>query len=128
MPGQTTTTSFDPSADYVAIEVQMTCELARESQAAPFVASLFRVETRWFEDDDKPDVIETTVCEAQFDSTVPAVFAAVDDWLIRGHRVRVPAPSWRHGDTGADTGLVFLLFGRALPVQAARLGSLTATG
>jgi hypothetical protein len=125
MTAQSGEASYD---DHIAVDVQMMCELSRESPTLPFVASLFRIETRWFADDDRPDVIETRVCEARFDSAVPAVFAAVDDWLLRGHRLRVPAPSWRHGDTGADTGLVFLLFGRALPVQAARLGSLAATG
>jgi hypothetical protein len=109
--------------DQVAVDIEMMCELARESLASPFVASLFRIETRWFQDDDRPDVIETMVCESRFDSSVPAVFALVDDWLLREHRLRVPAPSWRHGDTGADTGLVFFLTGRALPVRAVRLGA-----
>lgn len=102
----------------VAIEVQMMCEVAQERERGPFVATLYRVESRFWDDDPNPDVVEVEVCEKTLTCALPAVFAAVDEWLLAGHRLRVPAHTWRFGDTRPGTGLTVLLNGRAMPVQA----------
>lgn len=104
----------------VAFEVQMMCEVAQEREGEPFMATLYRVESRFWDDDPNPDVVEVEVCEKALACALPAVFAAVDEWLLAGHRLRVPAHTWRSGNTGSGTGLTALLVGRAMPVQAVR--------
>lgn len=102
----------------VAVEVQMMCEVAQERVGEPFMATLYRVESRFWDDDPNPDVVEVEVCEKALVCALPAVFAAVDEWLLAGHRLRVPAHTWRSGGTGPGTGLTVLLTGRAVPVVA----------
>lgn len=102
-------------SDTVAVEVQMMCEVAQEGALEPFVATLYRVESRFWDDDPTPDVVEVEVCEKSWRCALPAVFAAVDAWLLSEHRLRVPVHSWRGGATGPGTGLTVLLTGRAAP-------------
>lgn len=103
--------------DHVGVEVQMMCEVSRLTSADQFVATLFRIESRWWDDDPEPDVAETLVCEHEFDVPLPAVFAAVDRWLVQGHRLMVVPASWQIGNTGPGTGLALLLEGRAVPAR-----------
>lgn len=112
-------TAFSPAPQDAAVEVQMMCEVAQEGVDEPFVATLYRVESRLWDDDPTPDVVEVEVCEKSLQCALPAVFAAVDEWLLSEHRLRVPVHSWRGGATGPGTGLTVLLTGRAAPAVPA---------
>lgn len=110
--------------DHVGVEVQMMCELSRLLSADQFVATLFRIESRWFDDDPEPDIAETMVCEHEFEAPLPGMFTAVDRWLLHEHRLMVIPTSWQIGNSGPATGLSLLLTGRAVParpVSASRL-------
>ncbi|MDD4866098.1 MAG: hypothetical protein PHQ28_02925 [Mycobacterium sp.] len=102
-------------SDDVSVDVEMLCELSQELPTSPFVATLWRVEKRWFDEDTQPDVVETQVSEAEFASSMPAVFASVQDWLVSRYRLLVAPSSWNPGQTGPGTGMVVFLSGRATP-------------
>jgi hypothetical protein len=104
-----------PRNDRPDVDVQMMCELSQESPDGPFQAVLIREETRHWEDDPQPDIVETIVCEVELNAAPPDVFAEVDRWLLTGHRLRVNPATWTPGDTGPGTGVVVLLEARAIP-------------
>jgi hypothetical protein len=111
--------SHCPLSDQPAVDVNMVCELSQETPGGPFQAALIREETRRWDDDPKPDIVETIVCETELQAAEVDVFAAVNDWLRTVHRLQVPPTSWEPGDTGPGTGVVMLVQGRAAPVRAA---------
>lgn len=118
-------TGFDAATgelggDHVAIEADMRVELSQAAAGGPFEVTLLRHEIRWFDDDPRPDYAETVVCENSFAVPLPAVFAALDRWLMRGHRLKVLAHTWRPGESGGTTGVVLLLEGRAIPAVEVR--------
>ncbi|WP_156751449.1 hypothetical protein [Mycobacterium sp. 1245111.1] len=100
------------------IQVHMKCELSQENPEQPFEATLIREETRYWDDDPKPEIVETIIAETELDSPLPAVFAAVDLWLTASHHLRMVPSSWRPGITGPSTGYVVLLEGQAAPTDA----------
>lgn len=100
-----------------ATNVKMVCELSQETVDGPFLAALIREETRWWDDDPTPDIVETIVSETTLQVLLPDVFSAVDHWLATTHRLYVLPTSWQSGNTGADTGVVVLLAGRATSVS-----------
>jgi hypothetical protein len=106
--------------EHVAVEIEMMCELARETRAKPFVATLFEIETRWFEGDLEPEVSEKMVCEAVFACPMPLVFSEIDTWLRSQYRLRVVPNSWQSGGNCAAAGLVLLMTGRAIPIRVLR--------
>ena len=106
------------STEGPSIEVNLKCELSQEDPAQPFEAVLIREETRYWDDDPKPDVVETIVSETELDASLPAVFEAVDQWLSAAHHLRIVPSSWRPGITGPSTGFVVLLEGQAAPADA----------
>ncbi|MEB3023342.1 MULTISPECIES: hypothetical protein [Mycolicibacter] len=105
--------------DSPTVDVTMVCEVSQETPDSPLRAVLTREETRQWSDDPTPDVIETIVSETLLRQPVPDVLAAVDRWLLAVHHLRVAPTSWEPGATGADTGVVLLLQGRAEPAPAA---------
>lgn len=104
-------------ADYVAVDTQMTVTVTLAVTGGYFTAVLLREDRRWFDDDPTPEVVERIVCEREFATPLPAVFAAVDEWLFRGHKLRVLPHSWTPCDAGPDVGVALLLEGRAVPVH-----------
>jgi hypothetical protein len=110
----------DPAPDNGGpdIEVNMKCELSQENPEQPFEATLIREETRYWDDDPKPEIVETIIAETELNSPLPAVFEAVDRWLTTGHHLRIVPSSWRPGITGPSTGYVVLLEGQAAPDDA----------
>jgi hypothetical protein len=114
------TADTDSINEHVAVEIEMMCELARETQAKPFVATLFEIETRWFEDDLEPEVTEKMVCEALFACPIALIFTEIDAWLRRQYRLRVVPNSWQSGGNCAAAGLVLLMTGRAVPIKVLR--------
>jgi hypothetical protein len=113
-------TDTDSLNEHVAIEIEMMCELARETQAEPFVATLFQIETRWFEGELEPEVSENMICEAVFTCPMTLIFSEIDTWLRRQYRLRVVPNSWQSGGNCAAAGLVLLMTGRAVPVRVLR--------
>ncbi|WP_156751600.1 hypothetical protein [Mycobacterium sp. 1245111.1] len=99
----------------VDVTVTMKCEVYQEEPQGCFCATLIREETRFWDDDPDPDIVETIVCETQLHCSVPEVFTAVDEWLIQGHHLTALPESWKSGDTGPGTGVVLLLFAQLLP-------------
>lgn len=99
----------------VDVTVTMKCEVYQEEPRGCFFVTLIREETRYWDDDPNPDIVETIVCETQLNCSVPEVFIAVDEWLIRGHHLTASPESWKSGDTGPGTGVVLLLFAQLLP-------------
>lgn len=110
----------DPAPDNggPSIEVNMKCELSQENSEQPFEATLIREETRYWDDDPEPEIVETIIAETELDAPLPAVFDAVDLWLTTGHHLRMVPSSWRPGITGPSTGYVVLLEGQATPTDA----------
>ncbi|MDM3930319.1 MULTISPECIES: hypothetical protein [Mycobacterium avium complex (MAC)] len=96
-----------------AVDVQMVCELSQETANGPFQAVLVREETRHWEDDPVPDIVENVVGKVELHCALPDVFAEVDRWLLAGHHLRVQPATWTPGDTGPDSGVVVLLEARA---------------
>lgn len=102
-----------------ALDVNIVCELSQETFDGPFSVALIREETRWWDDDPTPDIIETIVGETELRVFLPDVFSAVDHWLANTHHLHVLPTTWTSGNTGADTGVVVLLAGRTTPATQA---------
>ncbi|MDD4865606.1 MAG: hypothetical protein PHQ28_00255 [Mycobacterium sp.] len=119
--GDPATSTADEAApgDHPAIEVTMLCELSQVTPEGPFSATLIREETRRWEDDPEPDVVETIVCEVELSAPLTEIFSEVDRWLLARHHLRIVPSSWEPGETGPDAGVVVLLTGRATHVVAA---------
>lgn len=111
-----------PRGDSPMVAVRMVCELSQETASGSFTAALIREETRYWDDDPKPDIIESIVSETEIHALLPDVFSAVDHWLATTYRLRVLPTTWQSGNTGADTGLVVLLQGRATDSNELTLG------
>ncbi|MEB3065511.1 hypothetical protein [[Mycobacterium] zoologicum] len=103
---------------HVATETTWRAELSLQTAGATLHATLIREDTTWYDDDPDADVSEVVVCERDLpDVPLSSMFAAVDEWLIAEHRLRVLPHSWVPCDSGGDTGVVLLLEGRALPAR-----------
>ena len=100
--------------DTVVTSTQMWVEVSQATERT-FEVTLIRRDHRFYDDDPDPDLIETTVCERTITASLPAMFAAVDGWLINEHRLRVLPHSWRA--LSCQTGTDLLLEAHALPAQ-----------
>ncbi|MDD4866103.1 MAG: hypothetical protein PHQ28_02950 [Mycobacterium sp.] len=105
------------NSGHTRIDIEMLCELSQDLPHSPFVATLWRVERRWFDEDAQPEIVETQVCEAEFTTSLPAVFPAVDEWLLRGHRLLVAPSAWKAEQAGPGTGMLIFLSGQATPCR-----------
>lgn len=105
------------TTDNVAVHAELAVELYQETTDGPFTAILVRHETRWWDDDPDPDYVDTIVSRSEFATSLPEVFAAVDAWLVTGHRLRVQPHTWRPSDSGPDVGAVLILEGRTVPTH-----------
>ncbi|MUL61054.1 hypothetical protein B5P44_00445 [Mycobacterium sp. CBMA 213] len=99
--------------DTVAVETIYLVQITLSAPGAPFRAVLYRENTSWFDDDPTPDIDQEIVCERDLTVSLPAVFSAVDSWLVREHRMRTVPNSWQAGEFGADTGVALMLEARA---------------
>jgi hypothetical protein len=107
--------------DYLVVELTWTVELSQERIGQPFEATLIRQETRWFDGDPTPDVVESTEASCQTASQLAAALTMVDHWLLTAHQMRILPQSWQSRPCGGTTGLTVLLEGRAataLPTAA----------
>lgn len=105
------------AAEYVAVETSWSTVVSLTAVGAPFRAVLIRADSRWFEDDATPELVEHVLCEREFSLPLPAVFGAVDEWLFQGHKLRVLAHTWTPCESGPDVGVALLLEARAVPVH-----------
>ena len=103
--------------DSVAIDTRMCVEVSKDAGANTFEVVLIRRDHRYFDDDPRPDIIETRVCEMDCDCSLPALFDAVEQWLLDGHRLRALPHSWRVGACSGTTGYELLLDADALPIR-----------
>lgn len=103
--------------DLYGVEVEMSVQLSQARPAGAFHAALVRHERRWFDDDPTPEDTEQAVCQRDLALDLPAVFAAVDQWLFGEHKLRVLPHSWVPCEAGTDTGVALLLEGRAIPAH-----------
>jgi hypothetical protein len=97
------TTSIVARGTRPAHDVKMKCALSQPNSGENFHAALILEETYWGDDHHEPDVVQTTVCEIELNSSLGEAFAAVGRWLADGHRLRARRCSWqpraRPGDT-----------------------------
>lgn len=117
-----------PIEDYLAVELTWMVELAQEHIGEPFEATLIRQETRWFDGDPTPDVVETTEARCQAEPHLTDALTAVDRWLLTDRHMRIIPQSWRSRPADGTTGLTVLLEGRAaaaLPAAALRTADST---
>lgn len=103
--------------DHVAVETTWHAQITLPAVGNPFHACLIREDRRWFDDDPNPDIAEQIVCERDFSTPLPTVWAAIDQWLFTGHKLRVLPHSWAPCEAGNDVGCALLLEGRAVPVH-----------
>lgn len=103
----------DEGNDTVAVETIYLVQITLSAPGAPFRAVLYRENTSWFDDDPTPDIDQEVVCERDLPVALPALFSAVDSWLIYEHRMRTVPSSWQAGEYGADTGVALMLEARA---------------
>ncbi|WP_071289824.1 hypothetical protein [Mycolicibacterium llatzerense] len=104
----------------VAVETIYLVQITLSVPGAPFRAVLYRENTSWFDDDPAPDIDHQIVCERDLPVALPAVFNAVDSWLIREHHMRTIPNSWQAGESGADTGVALMLEARAAAANPKR--------
>ncbi|MEB3071952.1 hypothetical protein [[Mycobacterium] vasticus] len=103
---------------HVATETAWRAELSLQTIGSALHATLIREDTTWYDDDPHGDITEEVVCERDLVGVpLPAAFAAVDEWLVGEHRLRVLPHSWVPCDSGGDTGVALLLEGRVLPAR-----------
>lgn len=114
--------------DFVAADTRWRAEISLPAVGAAFRATLVREDRRWFDDDPLPDVDEHVLCEREFAVSLPTLFAAVDEWLLLGHKLRVLPHSWTPCESGPDVGVALLLEGSAVPVHPVVAGPLGCWG
>ncbi|TXI62918.1 hypothetical protein [Mycolicibacterium mageritense] len=107
------TTATPTINDYLAVQVSWLIELAQEQPALPFQATLIRQETRWYDTDPDPDVVEYTEDYLEAEADLADVIHAVNQWLLTDHHLRVIPHSWRSRPSEGTTGLTLMLEGRA---------------
>ena len=111
------TASGETKTNGVAVDTRMCVEVSKDLGANSFEVVLIRREHCYYDNDPRPDIIETTVCETLIDDPLPALFDAVDSWLRHEHRLRVLPHTWRAGACGGTTGFELLLGADALPLR-----------
>ncbi len=100
----------------VAIDTRMAVTASKEPGDTMFRVVLVRCEHRYWDDDPKPDVVETQISETTFDCSLPALFDAVDVWLREGHRLRALPHSWQVSACAGPVGCELSLEAAALPI------------
>ena len=98
---------------YLVVELTWMVELSQELIGQPFEATLIRQETRQFDGDPMPDIVESTEARCQTEPDLTGALAAVDRWLLAEHHMRILPQSWRSRPAEGTTGLTVLLEGRA---------------
>ena len=104
----------------VAVETIYLVQITLSAPGDPFRAVLYRENTSWFDDDPNPDIDQEIVCERDLRVPLPAVFSAVDGWLVDEHHMRTVPNSWQAGESGADTGVALMLEARAAAANPKR--------
>lgn len=110
----TTKTIGVDGAGACGVEVEMSVQLIQSAPSGAFHATLIRHERRWFDDDPAPEHAEQAVSQRHLAYPLPAVFAAIDEWLFDEHQLRVLPHSWVPCPAGPDTGVALLLEARAI--------------
>ncbi|PBA69043.1 hypothetical protein CKJ76_24675 [Mycobacterium avium] len=80
-----------PDSDRPTVDIAMICELSQEHHDSPFRATLVHEETRHWDDDPDPDVIDTIICTTEIPCHWRDVFAAINQWL---HTTYGPGKTW----------------------------------
>lgn len=104
-------------AAHAGVETRWSAVASLPAAGAAFQVTLVREDRAWFDDDPTPDITEDVVCEREFAVSLPALFAAVDEWLFAGHKLLVLPHSWTPYASGPDAGVALLLEGRAVTAQ-----------
>jgi hypothetical protein len=83
----------------VDVTVNMKCEVYQEESQGCFCATLIREETRFWDDDPEPDIIETIVCETQLQLGARNFHGGgrMADPRPPPHRLARIMEVWRHG-------------------------------
>lgn len=102
----------------VAIDTRLSVAASKEPGDTTFRVVLVRCEHRYWDDDPKPDVVETPISETTFDCSLPALFDAVDSWLREGYGLRALPHSWQVSACDGPVGYEVLLVADALPTRS----------